>query len=323
LPIGHFPSESSPIVIGDRAFGFIEDDFSPISGTSITDVIWWGSYVQELEGGQAGCVQIPNDNFQLRIYDSFTGYFGNELLSQFVSPTRCATNSSAGGRTIYRYSVTLPTAVTVTPGSCYWLEISNETGANSPECTWLWNTASTANAYSLQGSIGSAASTNDMAFQLNLPIAASDCGTPLGACCTCSNNSCSAQQELTDCSPARWVPQNCAVNLCSAAANESCAAAAPIINVNMSFRNTCAGNDIPAMVPTDEGIASIGADLWYTFTTTAAMPSVTFDNCDTSFDTLMPMTKAALALPAGAAARSPPRLLRILVTWFEFRGFRD
>lgn len=200
----HLPSSNDSGVISDISplvFGSsyrCADDFSVTSGTSLSNLCWWGFYFDF--DGFVGCSPSAGDsadNFLVTIYSDASGVPGN-VISGPVSPinlvkTDTGADISYLARTVrrYKFEAQLPTPLAVTPGACYWIEIVNHT---SGDCLWMWETSSIGgNSVSVQKPGGAAGAmswqmfdrvANDFAFCLpGLRLSFTDCGLPLGRCC--------------------------------------------------------------------------------------------------------------------------------------------
>jgi hypothetical protein len=155
------------------------------SGGHITNVCWWGSYLNLLGG--TPCTPSSGssvDNFTIAIYtDSIVG--GSH--PNFVQSTTVVGNSATkvdtgidipfsgyGNAREYKYSVAIP-SFSVTQNTCYWIEITNSTSGG---CCWLWSRSAFANDVSAlhaggtAGSntyVGADATSGDYAFCLSGP----------------------------------------------------------------------------------------------------------------------------------------------------------
>lgn len=187
------------------------DCFKPLESGSINTVCWWGSY-SDLGGLDCG---PEADCFQITFYSPISGCSNSgsnrcpgtricpptmtePICSQYIAnANRVATGGTiitpAGLVTEYFYTATLPIAVPVNAGQCYWIEIVNNTPLSS--CGWVWEQSpqgDTRHAYAdvvtPTGELPTDYSAcnrqaRDLAFSLNLRIDKEGCAVPQGRCC--------------------------------------------------------------------------------------------------------------------------------------------
>ncbi len=165
--------------------GFVAaDDFSSPSGGTITQVQFWGFYVNF--GNPSACAPSSGDSS-----DQFTvTYFsdaGNVPGPVFAGPflienagkqqTGRSIDTSIGPLEESVYTLS-HAAVTVAPDECLWLQIENNTTGS---CVWLWETAPPGNAYSWQSD---GVNDFDLSWCVDIPVSPGAC---LDACdITCS-----------------------------------------------------------------------------------------------------------------------------------------
>ncbi len=204
----HVPSGDDSGVVSDLSTstfggGFrVADDFKVVTGSSITQVCWYGFYFNY--AATTACVPASGDgagdSWKVTIYNDSAGLPGTVLsgpqtiLAGSVAKvdTGVDLNYLARDCRRFQYTATLPSAVAVAPGTCYWIEIVNTTTGG---CLWHWETSSTmGNSVSVQKPGGGPAgnsnwysfdlATDDFSFCLpGLRIDNLDCGLPLGRCC--------------------------------------------------------------------------------------------------------------------------------------------
>ncbi|MCH7476200.1 MAG: hypothetical protein IIA27_16235, partial [Gemmatimonadetes bacterium] len=121
-----------------------QDNFVPLAGGDITGVCWWGAYIEGLGGDPFDCGPGPGDNFTITYYNNDpgcpTGAPADVIASFNVVATKAATGLefTLGGFADpvaeYAFSASHP-AVPVAAGTCYWIEVTNDTG---PDCNFFW-----------------------------------------------------------------------------------------------------------------------------------------------------------------------------------------
>jgi hypothetical protein len=160
----------------DAEAGFsVVERFSIAAGGSITEVCWWGFYLDFTI--PAGCgVAPPDDNFTINFYEndpSCPESIPAALLAgpYAVTVTRTATGnviaSGAGDLIEYEYTATIP-ATAVGATDCVWIEIFNDTSL-TPDCLWLWSTAP-GDGVSYQFNAAPPENDFDLAYCLNLEL---------------------------------------------------------------------------------------------------------------------------------------------------------
>lgn len=201
----HLPSLDDSGVVSDLSVstfggGFrVADDFKIVTGTSITSICWYGFYFNY--NSTIGCTPSGGDSadsWKVTFYNDASGLPGTVIGSPQTLgvvgkvDTGVDITYLARANRRYQYTATLPNAVAVTPGTCYWIEIVNTTTGG---CLWHWETSATmGNGLSVQKTGGGPAgasnwyafdfATDDFAFCLpGLRIDNLDCGLPLGKCC--------------------------------------------------------------------------------------------------------------------------------------------
>lgn len=177
-------------------FGFtIAEDFSVAASGSISSVCWWGIY-NNFAGGTdcaPGDGSGNSDDFRINFYthNALQGIPGGLIASRAIGALGLNTqkvysgNDTGGIREEWEFTTPISPAVAVVAGTCYWIEISNNTlGA----CAWLWVTTPEGNGRSAQDTDGGAyaptdCSDYDVAFCLNLDLG--DTSAICGSGCAC------------------------------------------------------------------------------------------------------------------------------------------
>ncbi len=132
----------------DVSAGFtVADNFTPETSGTVSQVCWWGIYVDFAEGG-IDCGPGPGDDFTITYFANDNGIPGAQHAGPFnlTDVQRLPTGRFVLGFTEYSYSAS-HTAVTVEQNDCYWIEIVNNTAET---CFWLWNTAPPGDSMSVQ-----------------------------------------------------------------------------------------------------------------------------------------------------------------------------
>ncbi len=165
----------------------VADTFNPTTSGAITQVCWWGLYIDF--SGPTDCgVDGPGtgDNFTISYYlddgDSSvpgTMFAGPYEVSAGVSATGEYVPSGIGDLVQYEYSASHD-PVKVQAGECYWISVTNMTTGT---CFWLWETAPAGDQRSAQYNETWGTSDYDLAFCVNIDIAPDACGVFTGPCC--------------------------------------------------------------------------------------------------------------------------------------------
>jgi hypothetical protein len=165
----------------------VADTFRPTASGAITEVCWWGLYIDfgtSTDCGASG--PGTGDNFTITYYlddgDSTvpgTMFAGPFMVSSSVAPTGDVIPSGIGDIVQYQYSAYHP-PVKVQADACYWISIVNETTA---DCYWLWQTAPEGDGRSAQDNAGWATADYDLGFCVNIDITSDGCGAFVGPCC--------------------------------------------------------------------------------------------------------------------------------------------
>ena len=165
----------------------VADTFNPTTSGSVSQVCWWGFYIDF--GLSADCgVDGPGtgDNFTITYYldDAGSEVPGTLHAGPFTVPSNVEASgdmipSSLGDIVQYEYTAEHP-AVDVLAGQCYWISVVNQT---SGTCFWLWETAPGGDLRSAQNNGGWGPSDYDLAFCVNIDIAPDACGVLTGPCC--------------------------------------------------------------------------------------------------------------------------------------------
>ena len=292
------------LLLSDRRLGVRwTDDFRP-DGPEISQVCWWPCFYN-LEGGEECFDTPPPDDFAIRFYEdaggmpgAIVGPAGGELL------VPDAKQWLGGNSRCWAYGASLPIAVSVTPGDCYWVEITGYGGDDG--CAVFLLESLEGNAYSFLDQNGDYGvedlEEHDLAICLDSGLAsADDCGPVPGACAMCGQGcldaddgmehaSCKAEGGIffpdTDCAEVGWQPP----------ANDDCADAielthpggSPTNDIVVNYENWCATGDGPSPVPDcDTGEHVMGHDIWYTYVAPCSA-DVTADLCNNpAYDSML------------------------------------
>lgn len=148
---------------------YCAETFTLTSTATFNNVTWYGVYAD-------GAVPTRPDNFTLAVFNTFSGLpdatqGARQTFAIGGGATRTATGAIVQTNTAYRYSVTLPTAVTLDAGT-YGLGIINNTTANTARL-WSWLTsAQTGTLYQSTTTTGLyAPNPGELAFRLSLVAA--------------------------------------------------------------------------------------------------------------------------------------------------------
>ena len=165
----------------------VADNFRPTANGSITQVCWWGLYIDFSSSTDCG-VDGPGtgDSFTITYYldDADSTVPGTEFAGPFevassVNATGDVIPSGIGDIVQYEYTANHP-PVKVQSGECYWISIVNQT---TESCFWLWETAPPGDERSSQDNGGWGASDYDLGFCVNVDTGMDACGAFVGPCC--------------------------------------------------------------------------------------------------------------------------------------------
>ncbi len=270
----------------DRTIGRrIADDFRPDSNT-ISRLCWFPCYVgDDLAGGSFECSgntggTPPPDDFIAVFYEDDMGIPSNTPLATYnlVPDGKLPSDGGVGNSRCWRYTAPLTPALAVTPGECYWMEI---TGAGETQgsgyCTVFVVDTQDGNNRSVRDSNGiweiSDQQTVDIAWCLdsgiqgasNPPVSQDGgCGNINGACCSATSSGpvCSDSNYLS-CVGTPSVPkpgvffpfETCGSFTCPEHDNDDCIDATPVCVGAVSDANLgqCSGN--PTFNPPQPGEA--------------------------------------------------------------------
>ncbi|MFQ5461549.1 MAG: hypothetical protein ACE5E5_02875 [Phycisphaerae bacterium] len=124
----------------------VAEGFSPAVAGDVVDLCWRGAYDDGTPPpGDSNCQGLAPDTFEVKYYSSvdgapgaLLGSFSQALGTLTVTGPVATGNLVAGFAPEYIFSAT-HAAVPVTPGQCYWVEISNTLDAvAAPGCVWFW-----------------------------------------------------------------------------------------------------------------------------------------------------------------------------------------
>jgi hypothetical protein len=122
----------------------VADGFNP-QGNAISELCWWGAY---FDGVSGDCQGVALDTFEVQYYEDADGAPGAPLGPRFsqeagtlnvIGPV--PTPRTVVGLPEYEYTAS-HAPVTVTPGQCVWVEISNSV-SGSLACFWYWEEGAT------------------------------------------------------------------------------------------------------------------------------------------------------------------------------------
>ncbi len=165
----------------------VADTVQPSASGEITQVCWWGMYIDF--SGPFDCgVDSPGtgDDFSITYYlDDGDGsapgtvHAGPFSVAAVTVATGNVIPSGIGDITEWEYSASHP-PVPVNAGECYWISVVNNT---TESCFWLWETAGPGDERSAQDNGGWAAADYDLAWCVDIDTTPDGCGTFSGACC--------------------------------------------------------------------------------------------------------------------------------------------
>ncbi len=181
----------------------VADDFRPSASGSITEACWWGTYGDDAGGSLVDCHDTNVvDAFEIT-YRSDAGGFPGTTLAAFSQAlgNLTVTGPTATGDLIsgalreFAYSAThAPFAVTA--DECYWIEITNDSGA----CSWFWEVSREGGDWAMLDGDGVNPPDGfdlyeflllDFAFCVDVGLsAASPCGPPADDACPSSQPCC-------------------------------------------------------------------------------------------------------------------------------------
>jgi hypothetical protein len=256
----------------DRRQGVYSADDFEATGTPIAQMCWRGQYI-DFPNPLTDCGPGPGDDFRITIYNDGGGIPGSVRLSQNVTATKAFAGTVR--KRAYEYTATLPIPVSVSLGTRYWVEITNNTPPGT--CTWFWSGGVPGNNYSILSRDAEyrwslSFLDRDRAFCMDSGIAPDDAGDVGGSCCICPAT-CLDGTSLMDCSTSggKWTHgRTCAANPCQVPSNDACAAAVPISDGLTDFNNLCATGSGPDPVTgCDTGDVLFAGDLWFMHTPSA------------------------------------------------------
>ncbi|MCP4246918.1 MAG: hypothetical protein GY778_07700 [bacterium] len=180
-----YPTGGRTSDLADAAAIRAADNFKTTTGGDITEVCWWGFYLNF--GTESDCVP-PRETWTITYYADDAGgdIPGTMIVSHVVTATvtKVATgyHNGSSASADFRYDATHP-AVTTAADTCYWIEITNLTGRFS-NCFWLWdNDTATGDSKAAQTTAvvpdyfpGDEIADEDYAFCLNVATDPNSCG---------------------------------------------------------------------------------------------------------------------------------------------------
>jgi hypothetical protein len=204
--------------------GFEVIDNFVAAGTAIDNICWWGFYLDFAAPADCGPGGVP-DLFTVTYYANVSGFPAEPDLATVIggpftqgvdltvakSATGNVIPSGAGDLAEYAYTAT-HAAVTITPGTCYWISIQNDSTGADPDCFWLWSTAPTVDEEPVNGKgdgnsyqDGAPNPNNefDLAFCLDsalTPNPGTVCDLPVNEGCIGATNPCDTPATTPGCS---------------------------------------------------------------------------------------------------------------------------
>jgi len=189
---------TSDFVAGFHAIeNFRNDDGSPLT---ITEVCWWGFYVNS-GTGQDCAREVAADDFTLTFYLNEALCPSAPDLRQLVqvpvgAATRAPTGNlipGAGGVFFEEYEYTATVSFNVLAEMCYWIGIQNNTsGTPSEECRWAWSTAPPGDANAYVDGAADPVKDYDLAVCLSTTLGdTSQCVLPTDPQCVGASGDCS------------------------------------------------------------------------------------------------------------------------------------
>ncbi|UCE59471.1 MAG: right-handed parallel beta-helix repeat-containing protein, partial [Phycisphaerales bacterium] len=224
------------IFTSDRNSGLRRaDDFEAV-GTLINRVCWRFGYYPA--PGQPECADNPPDGaFEIRFYENSSGVPGLELANSPGSVIPDRRKRKAGTR-IWDYSAPISPSITVSTGSCYWIEITADGTAN---CVTGWAGSDDGNSFSMWDGDGEYTiediQPDDMAFCIDTEIIPGSepgidggCGRVDVACCLPGGDcdDLGVYGECFDAYGVHFFGEACGSITCPDPGNDDCAEAAVI-----------------------------------------------------------------------------------------------
>lgn len=314
------PPDGDYILRSDRVAGVrIADDFSPTAGGAVERICWTAAYYDSTNAVE--CYEPDNPNrpneidfpFIVRFYADAAGMPGAEIGPPGGEELAIDAADWAGGNSrTWEMSAPVSVGPVLTPGECYWIEI---TGLGIEDaCGVYWAQSNSGNAYSFRDSNDLYEETDvaftidedndaDVGFCVSNGLIAGSCARS-GACCECGGV-CNDGVDLTACRDSGGTPlpfNTCADDVCPpSCANDTCPTA---IDLNAA---ECAGG-LPCTFATDNRCCEVrvtntnctvapggtpestefGQDHWWTWDSGATSGTVTASMCDgPSYDGIM------------------------------------
>ena len=188
----------------------VADDFRPSASGNITEACWWGTYGDDTGGTLVDCYNANVvDTFEITYCNDAGGFPGTTCMT--FSPALgnlTVTGPTATGGLIsgflpeFAYTAThAPFAVTAE--QCYWIEITNDSGA----CTWFWEVSSEGGDWAMLDGDGVSPPDGvfeldefelfDLAFCVDVGLsAASPCGPPADIVCPNPAQDCCVEDPI-------------------------------------------------------------------------------------------------------------------------------
>ncbi len=279
---------------GNAAAGFaVADNFTAIADGTVNSVCWWGIYIDF--GGPTDCGPGTGDAFTITYFADDAGGTvpGSVLAGPFATtvqgtPTGLVVPTGIGDVVEYGYEAT-HSPVSVTAGTCYWIQIQNNTTAS---CFWLWSTGPAGDNRGAQDNAGWAATDYDMSYALDIDFDTSGCSIPdpcaggTGDCCAptggpaCGDPACCGPVCAQDayCCDTEWdstcvgIAETIAACGCATPENDDCATAVAVTVPSLTAGFTLGGT-IDAVG--DCGTTTTAPGVWYSVTGTGNFMTAT------------------------------------------------
>ncbi len=280
------PADTAVVQMSDLDAGTrVSDNFSPISD-AISVLCVTGSWLDLTRVGPRidcacqlddtdGCVPTVADQFTVTLYDDVNGKPGSVVGSSgvTVTPDRGLKETFANFD-LWDVSMALDSPISgLTPGGCYWIEVTNDTTDLPGSCNWYWASSSGAGdgAAAAGDDVGGPGAEVgfDLAFCVDAGIVAPGCGTRTGACCAC-DGTCANTVTLSDCTSGTWhEDQTCAQITChpiGVPGDDCTTEIQAVTDATMPYQNLCATTDGPASIDCGAGTQAFGRDTWFSYT---------------------------------------------------------
>lgn len=276
------------------------DNFSTLTGGTITELSWWGVYLGD------NCPDSA-DSYSVTIYNDDNNGVPGTVVQSLTNqvPTRTATGRNLLGiADEFKYTLS-GLNINLAPG-CYWLAIGN---MDSPGgCVWFWSTSNDGDAIRafndgttftrIEGT-DAAADDNDFAWCMDIAISDnSTCLVPTGACC--QSGTCVATTTEDDCVNnfvGLWFSgEDCASFACPAIlqGGDECAAplalscnGGPVLFTSLGATSNAATDASSSCEIAGGGPFTHDASIWFQFTATNTSATISLCGSDPAEDSVM------------------------------------